>query len=115
MAEDGIAHWILFTDLDGTRLDHHSDSWETARPALAQLARARIPVILNTSKTFAEVQQHHRALGLHTPFVVGNGAAIYLPKSGYVKPKASDEHGEFWCVALIDALPEALRRGSTIS
>ncbi|WP_372780824.1 HAD-IIB family hydrolase [Litorivivens sp.] len=68
---------IVVTDLDGTLLDHHSYSFDPARPVLAELARRHIPVILNTSKTRAELTDLQRALGLQTPFVVENGSAIY--------------------------------------
>lgn len=69
---------ILFTDLDGTLLDHHSYSWQEARPALQQLREQQIPLILCTSKTAAEVSRLHQELGLTTPFIVENGAGIIL-------------------------------------
>ena len=46
---------IVFTDLDGTLLDHDDYSFEAARPALAKLETLNIPVILTTSKTATEV------------------------------------------------------------
>lgn len=69
---------ILFTDLDGTLLDHHSYSWQAARPALQQLREQQIPLILCTSKTAAEVSLLHQELDLSTPFIVENGAGIIL-------------------------------------
>ncbi len=36
-------HLIVFTDLDGTLLDHHSYSWRAASPAMAKLAANGIP------------------------------------------------------------------------
>jgi mannosyl-3-phosphoglycerate phosphatase family protein len=73
---------LVFTDLDGTLLDHHSYSWEGARPALEELRRRSIPLILCTSKTRAEVAGLRRAIGNTHPFVVENGGAIVIP-SGY--------------------------------
>ena len=70
---------IVVTDLDGTLLDHHNYSFAPAQPVLAELAQHQIPVILNTSKTRAELVQLQRALGLTTPFIVENGSAIYSP------------------------------------
>ena len=70
---------ILFTDLDGTLLDHHSYSAAAAAPALSELERLHIPWIPNTSKTFAELQPLRQSLGHSGSFVVENGAAIYLP------------------------------------
>ncbi|MFB3153818.1 MAG: HAD hydrolase family protein, partial [Candidatus Acidiferrales bacterium] len=46
-----MAQLIVFTDLDGTLLDHNNYRWEAARPALKQLRARRMPVILCTSKT----------------------------------------------------------------
>lgn len=68
---------IVVTDLDGTLLDHHNYSFAPAQPVLAELSRRQIPVILNTSKTRAELTDLQRALGLTTPFIVENGSAIY--------------------------------------
>lgn len=68
---------IVVTDLDGTLLDHHNYSFAPAQPVLAELSRRHIPVILNTSKTRAELADLQQALGLSTPFIVENGSAIY--------------------------------------
>ncbi len=70
---------IIFTDLDGTLLDHHSYSWQAARLALQQLKTQLVPLILCTSKTAAEVSELHQELELSTPYIVENGAAIILP------------------------------------
>ncbi|WP_016956885.1 HAD-IIB family hydrolase [Catenovulum agarivorans] len=71
------ARLLVFTDMDGTLLDHDNYSWQAAEPALAELTKQEIPVICNTSKTFAEVKQLHQQLGLSAPFIVENGSAIY--------------------------------------
>ncbi len=42
---------LVFTDLDGTLLNHDDYSWEAARPALEELQRQSIPLILVSSKT----------------------------------------------------------------
>ena len=88
---------IIFTDLDGTLLDHHSYSFEEACPALEQLKLKRVPVIPVTSKTYAELIVLRKQLGFDDPFVVENGAAIYLPKNS-IKEKPEDvidKHG-YW-------------------
>ena len=71
---------IVFTDLDGTLLDHHDYRWDPARPALRKLRELAIPLILCTSKTAAEVAALHRALELDTPYIVENGAGICHPQ-----------------------------------
>lgn len=68
---------LIFTDLDGTLLDHESYGFAPARPVLDWLARRQVPVILASSKTAAEIADWQRRLGLaHWPAIVENGAAL---------------------------------------
>ncbi|MAL98134.1 MAG: mannosyl-3-phosphoglycerate phosphatase [Alteromonadaceae bacterium] len=76
---------VIFTDLDGTLLDHHSYSWAPARPALEALNRGRIPVILCSSKTRAEIATLRDELQNQHPYIVENGAAVIIPR-GYFEP-----------------------------
>ncbi|HLW79846.1 MAG TPA: HAD-IIB family hydrolase [Terriglobia bacterium] len=78
-ASTGGQTLIVFTDLDGTLLDHHTYRWTGAQPALEALAARRAPMIIVTSKTAAEVWPILRALGRSEPFVVENGGAIIFP------------------------------------
>jgi mannosyl-3-phosphoglycerate phosphatase len=73
---------IVFTDLDGTLLDGKTYSWEAARPALEQLRCRGIPCMLVTSKTRAEVEFWRTLMENSDPFIVENGAAVFIPK-GY--------------------------------
>ncbi len=70
---------LLFSDLDGTLLDHDSYDWSPAKPALERLAAADIPVVLNSSKTAGEIQAVREQLGNTAPFIVENGAAVIVP------------------------------------
>jgi mannosyl-3-phosphoglycerate phosphatase len=70
---------LVFTDLDGTLLDHDSYAWEPARGALDELRRANVPVIFNSSKTAAEQIALRDRIGNEHPFIVENGAAVYWP------------------------------------
>jgi len=76
---------LVFTDLDGTLLDHDTYSWAAAAPALEELQRREIPLIFCTSKTDAEVQALRRAMGNSHPFIVENGGAIVIPP-GFFRP-----------------------------
>ena len=67
---------LVFTDLDGTLLDHDNYSFAAAAEALTVLAQRNIPWILNTSKTSAELLQLRQQLGNNYPFIVENGAAV---------------------------------------
>jgi mannosyl-3-phosphoglycerate phosphatase len=71
---------LVFTDLDGTLLDHRTYSFEPARPALRRLRESGIPLIICTSKTRAEVEEIRAALGNTDPFVVENGGAVFVPE-----------------------------------
>jgi mannosyl-3-phosphoglycerate phosphatase len=73
---------IVFTDLDGSLLDRDTYSFEWARPALEQLRRQRIPLIIVSSKTRQEIEFWRRHLQNNHPFVVENGGAAYIP-DGY--------------------------------
>ena len=52
---------LVFTDLDGSLLDHHSYSYRDALPQLHVLDRADIPVIPASSKTRAEIARLRQA------------------------------------------------------
>ncbi|MEQ8937469.1 MAG: HAD-IIB family hydrolase, partial [Gammaproteobacteria bacterium] len=71
---------VVITDLDGTLLDHDTYQYDAAIPALQELTSRHIPLILNSSKTAAEMKLLRDRLGNQHPFVVENGAGIYLPK-----------------------------------
>jgi mannosyl-3-phosphoglycerate phosphatase len=70
----------IFTDLDGTLLDHYTYGFEPARPALDLVRKKNIPLILCSSKTRAEMEWYRQKLGVYGPFIVENGAAIYIPQ-----------------------------------
>ncbi len=73
---------IIFTDLDGTLLDHNSYGWEEAEPALRQCKESQIPLILVSSKTRAEIRTLQKELGLSSPFISENGGGVFFPKEG---------------------------------
>lgn len=70
---------ILFTDLDGTLLDHYTYQPGPAVPALRRLREAGVLVLPATAKTLAEVRQIGADLGLTDGAIVENGAAVALP------------------------------------
>jgi mannosyl-3-phosphoglycerate phosphatase len=84
---------VVFTDLDGTLLDHATYFFEPARPALDALAEAGIPVVLCTSKTRAETGRWRAALGNADPFIVENGGAAFVP-ADYFGPGAGYDKRE---------------------
>lgn len=83
---------LVFTDLDGSLLDHTTYDHAPASEWLERLRQWRVPVIINTSKTAAEVVVLYQTLGLDAPFVCENGAAIRLPAS-WCLDETPDESG----------------------
>ncbi|MGB8951272.1 MAG: HAD-IIB family hydrolase [Candidatus Aminicenantales bacterium] len=71
---------LVFTDLDGTLLDHKTYSFAPALPVLHTLEERNIPVIFCTSKTRAETEMFRRELHNTHPFISENGGAVYIPK-----------------------------------
>jgi mannosyl-3-phosphoglycerate phosphatase family protein len=70
---------VLFTDLDGTLLDHYTYRPGPALPALRRLLRAGVLVLPATAKTLAEVREIGAELGLADGAIVENGAAVAPP------------------------------------
>ena len=88
---------LIYSDLDGTLLDHFTYQSTAANKTLQQLKIANIPVILNTSKTFAELEVITNDLLLSAPFIVENGAAIYIPKYTFkTQPEDTVAVGDYW-------------------
>lgn len=81
--------FLIFTDLDGTLLDHDTYSHSAADSTISALKKARIPIIPTTSKTFAELSVLQEELALSGPFIVENGAAIHVPH-GFFKKKPNN-------------------------
>ena len=53
--DPALPFYLVFTDLDGTLLDHRIYSFEDALPALDFCRKTHVPVILISSKTRAEM------------------------------------------------------------
>jgi mannosyl-3-phosphoglycerate phosphatase len=71
---------VVFTDLDGCLLDSATFSYKPAMPALEALRAQGIPLVLVSSKTRAEIEPLRRQLRHHDPFIVENGAAVFVPR-----------------------------------
>jgi len=80
--------FLVFTDLDGTLLDHDTYDWEPAIPALDVCRERGVPVILVSSKTRAELDILRRRLSLKGPFISENGGGIFFPAETFPDPPA---------------------------
>ncbi len=70
---------IVFSDIDGTLLEHGTVDYRNALPGLELLRHLAVPLVLVSSKTFGEMEAFCRELGLDGPFAFENGAGIALP------------------------------------
>lgn len=73
---------VVFTDLDGTLIDHHTYSPRGSMEAIWALARRAAPLVFCSSKTFAEQTFIQEQIGIRQPFIFENGSAAAIP-SGY--------------------------------
>ena len=105
---------VIFTDLDGTLLDHDTYEWEAAKPALVLCRQYQIPIIAVSSKTRAEIELLQQKLDISAPFISENGGGIFFPKLHYPERPAgavSEETLWKWSLGpaydvLVDALKE---------
>lgn len=104
---------VLFTDLDGTLIDHHSYSADEARAALDRLAIRQIPVIFCSSKTFAEQIFLQEQLNLRQPFILENGSAIAIPE-GYFKSLPAPEYATLTAPSDYEIFPLTSINAATI-
>lgn len=88
---------LVFSDLDGSLLDHHDYSFEAALPAVEALRERGVPLILCSSKTRAEIEPLRAQLGNRDPFIVENGAAVFVPggSPGLTPPDCTAD-GDGW-------------------
>ena len=100
---------LIFTDLDGTLLDHDTYDWSPAAPVLERLGAAGIPVCLASSKTAAEMVPLRGAMGLGDwPLICENGAGVV---AGGVQAAGGDRSAYWRLRAALDAVPAPLRAG----
>lgn len=95
---------VIFTDMDGSLLDHYDYNHQAADLLLKQLEANNTPVIPNTSKTFAELLNIRKSLNNQHPFIVENGAAVFIPV-GYFTQQPADtrQEGEFWLKEFVES------------
>lgn len=70
---------LIFTDLDGTLLDGQTYDFSPALPALNLIRSLKIPLILVSSKTRAEIEDLRKRLSLEDPFIAENGGGVFFP------------------------------------
>lgn len=85
MKKNYASKFLVFSDLDGTLLDFSTYFCEAALPALRKLKERKIPLVINTSKTMAEIETMPSLTSLSGIFIVENGSAVFL-EEGFSLP-----------------------------
>ena len=78
-----MSELIIYTDLDGTFLNHHNYSFQESEESLDLIKLHNIPLVFTTSKTRVEVELLQEKVGICSPFIIENGAAVFFPKKDY--------------------------------
>jgi mannosyl-3-phosphoglycerate phosphatase family protein len=96
-----MADLVVFTDLDGTLLDHKTYSVRAALPAIDLLIRRNVPIIPVSSKTAQEIRRWVRLLDLEGTFISENGCGVCMP-SGCLseRPDRAVDHEGEWKISL---------------
>ena len=77
---------VIFTDLDGTLLDHDTYEWKEAEPALDLCKKLGVPVVFVSSKTRAEMEVLRRKMAISEPFISENGGGIFFSDTEFQDP-----------------------------
>lgn len=88
---------LIFTDLDGSLLNHDDYDYAAAVPTLERIKAGNISLVIATSKTRSEVQPLQVEMGIREPFIVENGGGIFFHDSPgirnlWVGEKIGDYH-----------------------
>ena len=75
---------VIFSDMDGTFLDHSTYSYGKAMPAVRRIVKNKIPLVFCSSRVSHEMDIYYKKIKIKHPFISENGAAIFVPK-GYFK------------------------------
>lgn len=76
-----MVNWLITTDLDGTLLNHHTYDVTGVAALIERLQQYNIPVILNSSKTLAELTTWRHLFNLSSPVIAENGGVIANSKT----------------------------------
>ena len=96
-----MKRYLIFTDLDGTLLDHDNYSFGNNKKMISTIINNKNEIIFNTSKTFRECKKLLKELELLSmPFSTENGAVLYFPKKRFYKIQNSSSFERYWKVRI---------------
>lgn len=89
--------YVIYTDLDGSLLDHDNYSYDPATELLAELEAMGTPVIFASSKTASEIVSLQNDIENRHPFIAENGAAVYIPSAYFARqPENTQSTDRYW-------------------
>ncbi len=105
LPESGAPFIVIFSDLDGTLLDHDTYEWGAAEPALDLCRKLGFPIVLVSSKTRAEMEPLRRRMSISDPFITENGGCIFFPSTDHADPPPDTSfvaglEGRLWKLSL---------------
>jgi mannosyl-3-phosphoglycerate phosphatase len=99
--ENPTPYYVIFTDLDGSLLDHDTYSWAEASEALSLCRQKGVPVVMVSSKTGAEMAVLAAEMVLSAPFISENGGGVFVPGKAFDRPLDGTVYQNgFWKYAL---------------
>jgi mannosyl-3-phosphoglycerate phosphatase family protein len=100
---------VIFTAVEGALLDPKSQSWSAASEALEEIERRRVPLVLVTSGTRAELEAFRTKIGHGHPFVTESGGGLFIPDGYFTrKLEGAVRVGRYFCVAFGRPYAEAI-------
>src|SRR5262249_35794145 len=81
--EEFAQRLLVVTDIDGSLLQPGTRSLPDERAALEFLSARGIPLVINSSRTRAEIERLHQALHILTPFISEHGSALFVPHGSF--------------------------------
>src|SRR5438128_1171150 len=87
---------VVITDIDGGLLEPGTRSLPDERAALDFLAARGIPLIINSSRTRAEIERLNQTLQLLTPFITEHGGPSFSRTAPF--ELCPSERGRLWVV-----------------
>lgn len=91
MIQDSTRKFLIVTDLDSSLLDEDY-GYEGALDALQMLRDRGYPLVLNSSKTYAELRELAHELGQCDAVVAENGGLIAIRQGSAIAPEGDADH-----------------------
>jgi mannosyl-3-phosphoglycerate phosphatase len=83
MLKTAASRLVVVTDIDDTLLEPGARALPSERAALDFLAQRGVPVVINSSRTHAEVERIQETLRLLTPSISEHGSALFIPPGSF--------------------------------